>query len=252
MIAQGVNFLILIWLLKKFLYRPILEAVDQREQEIAARIAEAERLHQLAQETRSQFEREKTALEQRREDLLRVAEDQARLEHHRLLEEARQDAEELANKRMSSLHQREKELARSLLRRTQEEAVALARQLLLDLAGQDLDQRIAATLVQRIGQLQGAERQALVAALSNQSRPLILRSSHPLDEAARTSIEQAIEHALGYNPGWVHETAVALVNGLEIVAQGHKLSWNSAELLQRTAAEANLAGQQRWNQENLS
>ena len=41
-IAQVVNFLILVWLLKRFLYRPILDAIDDREQRIATKIASAE------------------------------------------------------------------------------------------------------------------------------------------------------------------------------------------------------------------
>ena len=29
--AQAINFLILVWLLKRFLYKPILHAIDERE-----------------------------------------------------------------------------------------------------------------------------------------------------------------------------------------------------------------------------
>ena len=34
--AQVLNFLILVWLMKRFLYQPILDAIDAREQRIAA------------------------------------------------------------------------------------------------------------------------------------------------------------------------------------------------------------------------
>ena len=34
--AQGINFVILVWLLKHFLYKPILGAIDAREKHIAA------------------------------------------------------------------------------------------------------------------------------------------------------------------------------------------------------------------------
>ena len=40
-IAQIVNFLVLIWLLKKFLYRPILDGIDAREAEITERMLAA-------------------------------------------------------------------------------------------------------------------------------------------------------------------------------------------------------------------
>ena len=35
-VAQAINFLILVWLLKRFLYKPILHAIDEREKGIAA------------------------------------------------------------------------------------------------------------------------------------------------------------------------------------------------------------------------
>ena len=39
-IAQALNFLILAWLLKRFLYRPVLNALDEREKLIASELAQ--------------------------------------------------------------------------------------------------------------------------------------------------------------------------------------------------------------------
>ena len=41
-VAQAVNFLILVWLLKRFLYSHVLHAIDEREKGIANQLAEAE------------------------------------------------------------------------------------------------------------------------------------------------------------------------------------------------------------------
>ena len=40
--AQALNFLILVWLMRRFLYKPILHAIDAREQRIAKEIADAD------------------------------------------------------------------------------------------------------------------------------------------------------------------------------------------------------------------
>ncbi len=40
--AQIVNFLILVWLLKHFLYQPIIRAMDRREQRVSERLNEAQ------------------------------------------------------------------------------------------------------------------------------------------------------------------------------------------------------------------
>ena len=41
-VAQIVNFLVLVYLLKRFLYGPILQAMDDRQAGIAARLQEAD------------------------------------------------------------------------------------------------------------------------------------------------------------------------------------------------------------------
>ena len=40
--AQVLNFLVLVWLMKRFLYKPILDAIDAREKGIATELADAD------------------------------------------------------------------------------------------------------------------------------------------------------------------------------------------------------------------
>jgi len=54
--AQIVNFLILVWLLKHFLYKPILDAIDAREKRIAAELADADAKKAEAEKERTDFE----------------------------------------------------------------------------------------------------------------------------------------------------------------------------------------------------
>ena len=61
-IAQVVNFLILVWLLKRFLYRPILNAIDAREKRIAAKIADADAKEAEAQKQREEYQQKNEAI----------------------------------------------------------------------------------------------------------------------------------------------------------------------------------------------
>ena len=49
-IAQIVNFLVLVYLLKRFLYKPIIKAMDGREQRIAGRLEEADKREEEARQ----------------------------------------------------------------------------------------------------------------------------------------------------------------------------------------------------------
>ena len=56
--AQALNFVVLVWLLKRLLYKPILAAIDSREKRIAAELADAD-------EKRTQAKRERDEYQQR-------------------------------------------------------------------------------------------------------------------------------------------------------------------------------------------
>jgi F-type H+-transporting ATPase subunit b len=61
-VAQIANFLLLVWLLKRFLYKPILNGIDAREAEIAHQMGEAERAKEKARAMETEFIDKKQAL----------------------------------------------------------------------------------------------------------------------------------------------------------------------------------------------
>src|SRR5271166_229437 len=94
--AQALNFLILVWLLKRFLYKPILRAIDAREKRIAAELADADAKKAEAQKERDEFHQQRAAL-------LSKATEEAKAEGQRLLEDARKAADALSAKRQETL-----------------------------------------------------------------------------------------------------------------------------------------------------
>jgi F-type H+-transporting ATPase subunit b len=101
--AQVVNFLILVWLLKRFLYHPILDAIDAREKRIAKELADADAKKAEALKERDEFQHKNEAFEQQRATLMVQAKDEAKTERLRLLDEARQAADSLSAKRQETL-----------------------------------------------------------------------------------------------------------------------------------------------------
>ena len=128
--AQVVNFLILVWLLKRFLYRPILDAIDAREKRIAAELADADAKKAEARKERDEFQHKNEAFEQQRAALLSQATEEAKAERQRLLDEARQAADALSAKRMQTLSNDTHNLNQAIRRRTQQEVFAIARKAL--------------------------------------------------------------------------------------------------------------------------
>ena len=140
-IAQVVNFLILVWLLKRFLYRPILDAIDAREKRIATELADADAKKAEAQKERDEFQHKNEEFDQQRAALLSKATDEAKAERQRLLDEARKAADALSAKRQETLRSEAHNLNQAISRRAQQEVFAIARKALTDLATTSLEER---------------------------------------------------------------------------------------------------------------
>ena len=140
--AQALNFIILVWLLRRFLYKPILDAVDAREKLIARELADAEGKQAEAEKERDAFEHKNEEFDRQRAGLLSKATDEAKAERQRLLDDARKAAEVVSAKRQQALRDDAGNLNQALRLRTEQEVFAIARKALSDLANTSLEERM--------------------------------------------------------------------------------------------------------------
>jgi len=230
-LAQVVNFLILVWLLKHFLYRPILDAIDAREKRIASALADANAKKTEAEQERDAFQHKNEAFDQQRAALLSQATNEAQAERLRLLDTARQESDSLRAKRQEALISEQQSLRAALSRRAQEEVFAIARKVLADLAGASLEARMADVFLRRLRELDDAAMAGLKSAFKMSSSPLLVRTAFELPPPQRAAIETALKETLGGEMQVQFETAPDLVSGIEISANGHKVAWSIAEYL---------------------
>jgi len=134
-VAQAINFLILVWLMKRFLYGPILRAIDAREKKISAELADADTKREQAKQERDDFARKNAELDQRRAELIGKATSEADALRQRLVQEARQAVDESSRKHRESLGADARNLNSTLVQRTQQEVFSIAGKTLSDLAG---------------------------------------------------------------------------------------------------------------------
>ena len=227
--AQVLNFLILVWLMKRFLYQPILDAIDAREQRIATELANADAKQAEAQQERDAFQRKNAEFDQQRAALLNQATDEARAERERLLDEARKAAAVLHAKRQETLRNEAQHLHQAIRRRTQQEVFAIARKALTDLAGTRLEERMVDVFAGRLRDLNEAEKQRLTLALKASPSPVIVRTTFDLPPAQRISTETAIKATLGAETPVQFRTAPDLISGIELTTNGQKVAWSIAD-----------------------
>ncbi len=227
--AQVLNFLILVWLMKRFLYKPILSAIDAREKRIAKELEAAETKKNEAQQEREEFQKKNEDFDQERAALLAKATEEAKAERERLMDEARQAADALEKKRQESLAREAKNLNQTITRRAQEEVFAIARKVLSDLATASLEERMVKVLLRRLCEMDGAAKVALNQALKATSDPALVRSVFELPAAQRDAIQKALNETFAADIPLRFETAPELVSGIELTANGQKVAWSIAD-----------------------
>jgi F-type H+-transporting ATPase subunit b len=229
--AQALNFVILVWLLKRFLYKPILNAVDAREKRIAAELADADAQKADARKERDEFQRKNHEFDEQRALLLSKATADAQVERQRLIEEARRAADALGAKRQEALRGDASAFHQAIRRQAQQEVFAITRRVLTDLAAASLEDRISEVFVRRLRSMESNAKESLSAALKTTSEPVLIRSAFELPEAQRANIHEALKETLSTDVQLRFETAPDLVSGVELITHGQKLSWSISDYL---------------------
>jgi F-type H+-transporting ATPase subunit b len=229
--AQALNFLILVWLMKRFLYKPILAAIDTREKLVAKELADAGSKRAEANKERDEFQHKNEEFDQQRAALMSKAADEVKAERERLLDNARKAADGLTAKRDESLKADINNLNQAISRRTQQEVFAITRKTLTDLATASLEERMGEVFTRRLREMNGDAKATVANALKSSNDPAIVRSTFDMPQEQRAAIQNALNETFSAEVRIRFETAPELVSGIELTANGQKLGWSIADYL---------------------
>jgi F-type H+-transporting ATPase subunit b len=242
--AQIVNFLLLIFLLRRFLYRPILKAISDREERIANTVKEADQAKadalvqiELYQHKNDEWEKEREAMIlSTRHEIDELRKELVAKVHHEV---------ELAQSQWQKALQQEKQAFLHRLRQqVSEQTYKVAQHVLADLADADLEQLIIKVFMKRLELMDNQELADLKNSLDKVNGTLMIRSAFDLSQENRLPIQDIIARKLVEAQALEFETAPDLLYGIELRSNGYKLSWNVADYLQtlEEALNAQLAG----------
>jgi len=224
--AQALNFLILVWLMKRFLYKPILTAIDTREKKIAAELAAADAKKADAQKEQDEFTEKNAQFDQQRAGLLTKATDDANAEGKQIVDDARKAADVLTAKRKESSLAEAKSLTVAITRRTQDEVFAIARKTLADLATASLEERMSDVFTRRLRDMDDNAKSCLAGAIHMASEPVLIESAFDVPAEQRAIIQAALNEAFAADVDITFKTAPDLISGIELSANGQKVAWS--------------------------
>jgi F-type H+-transporting ATPase subunit b len=229
--AQALNFLILVWLLKRYLYQPVLDAIAAREQRIAMQLADAASKAAAAAQQRDEFERKNHDFDTQRDALLAKATEDAKVERQRLLQQARQEADALRARLQETLRSEQQNLSGEIVRKTRDEVFAIARKALADLASTSLEDSMARVFIERVWALSAEEKKSLASGTAAAAGAVVVRSAFELPPPQRAAIEQALEEICGSGIHLSYQIVPGLIGGVELSAGGRKIAWSIADYL---------------------
>ena len=237
--AQALNFLILVWLLKRFLYKPVLDAIDAREKHIADELAGANAKKTEAQGERDSFQKKNQDFDEQRGALLATATNGAKVEREHLMDEARKAAEGFRVAQDDALRSDRTRLSKEITRLTTDEIFAITRKTLADLATVSLEERMGEVFTRHLREMNGDAKATLGAALKTSPGPSLIKSTFDLPPDQRAAIQNALNETFSAEIHVQFETSLETVCGIELTAGGQKIAWSIAGYL--TALDRKMA-----------
>lgn len=237
--AQILNFLVLLWILRGLVYRPLSRAMADREARLRDSFARAEAETEAAREKAAALEDERAALETRRAELVAAAEADARTLVDQLLDEARAEAEAQRAAWAAQIAREGETLVAEMRRRAAHSLVVLARRTLADLASVPLEQAIATAFAARLAALPDETAAALRKAAAREDAATIETAFAVGD--ARDALTDAATALLGERVSLHFAQNADLVCGVRLRAGGQTVQWSLDAWVDRFAEELEAA-----------
>ncbi|MEP7109778.1 MAG: hypothetical protein ABI760_17415 [Ferruginibacter sp.] len=238
-IAQVINFLILVWLLKKFLYKPILNAIDVREKKITDKLRDADAQKVAAQKKQDDFKKQHEDFDHQKKVLMDKAVADANTQKQQLMDAAKAEADNLRSNIEKAAKEKQENDNREMSEKIQQQVFAITRKALGDIASISLEEQSANTFNKHLKELKEDEKKQFNDAFKSNSNAILVRSAFELPAKQQGEINDAVNETLSAKAQLQFETSPDIISGIELSTNGYKLFWSFSAYL--NSLEKNIA-----------
>ncbi|MBN1363734.1 MAG: F0F1 ATP synthase subunit delta [Syntrophaceae bacterium] len=230
--CQIFNFLLLAYLLKRFLYGRIIKAMDDREAKIAARFAEAEDMKAKATEATELYVKRNQILNETKEQMLNEAATAAETKRKELMEKVREEVDQMKMRWQDMLIREQDAFFHDLRRRAAKQLYDVARKALSDLADADLEERIVDEFIRRLKTMDEGKSIQMRNAVRGGGNKVTIQSAFDLSEQKKAQIEDVLKEQINKSFTLQYMKQPDIVSGIELRVNGHKIAWSLNEYLE--------------------
>ncbi len=224
--AQIINFLILLALLKKFLFDRIVKVMDEREQRISDRLKEADSKKEEADEELQKYQSKNDDLDQKHDELMEKAQKESEQEKKELIKRAREDVDSMRSKWRRSIEREKDSFLGDLRRKAGEQVYSVARKVLKDLSDYKIEEQIISVFLDRLSDLESDDRDEIAGLIRESNNNVIVKTSFELENDLQKKIESSIREIIYAEAAIDFNTSKEFICGIEMRVNGKKVVWN--------------------------
>lgn len=213
---QTANFLVLLWLLRRFLYRPVLAVIAARQAAADQRVADLAARDAALKARLAEVERREAAIVTDRDSLLAAARQAAADERQSLLTKAQADADAVRSEAQTAFERERAEAAASLGRDAARLAATMARRLCEEVADGPAQERMIDLMGQDIRALSPETARRIAERLTGGGVHVSVVSAAPIDEAGTRRLADLLGRTLGTPCAPIFRVDPALIAGVEV------------------------------------
>lgn len=237
LVLQAANFLVLVWLLHRFLYRPVLAIIATRKAAADKLIADVQAEKKAAEDLRQNLESQRAAIAQERDAALNAAREAADAERKAVLAKAHADAEALRSEATKTFERERAQVVRSVGRDAARLALSIVRRLLQEAPAVSVQEGLLELVCDDVKSLPADSRKRIAERVAADKVALEVVTATPLDKRTATRFGESLSAALGAPAAPTFRVDKELIAGVEVRFPFTILRRSWSEDLKRIEAE---------------
>lgn len=233
-IAQIINFLILLWLMQRFLYKPVLKVMQKREDEIKARLDEAQKTLKEAEAKREAYQQKMDQFHQNEKTMMNEARQEAEEYRKNLLTQARYEIEKLQDRWKKTVDEERDQFLTDLGKKAFDTIMESVQNIVNELSGQELEHYVLAEFIHKTSTITAEQ---IAAFTESNDHHLEVSTAFALKEKDRIKLKAILKEIFSddINCEFLEDPELGL--GIEIRTSGWKMGWSLKSYIEVLKAE---------------
>ena len=231
-LLEIINFLVLVWILKRFLYRPVVTALRQRQEKIAEKLDQAARLKSESDDLQKQYESRLQDWEREKQQARELLQEEIHQEKARRLEQLETELQDESKKAATIVERRRTEERQRDLENAHAQGAEFAAKLLEAAAGPELESRLFDLLMRAIDGMSEDQRSDLRTRCAASDNRITVTSAFPMKPEQTEKLRQKLSGKHSSDINLEHHLDPALVAGFRIAIDALVLHLNLQDELE--------------------